>query len=122
MSMNWKIASLAVFVGGIFIPVVVTFDRLVRRQHDHHLDAWEADGWPRGLFWRPGGGAFLFAFLGSGKAANRCMREWSRRIPTWALGDDEALRLLRRLRALMIAWALGIVVFLVAIAWIHRPW
>jgi hypothetical protein len=118
--MAWAIPSIiVVMTAGVLLPCALTFDRLVKREHDLYSDAWEADGRPQGMFWRPGGGWFSFVLFGSGRAANRCMRVWPFRTPHWARGDHEAMRLLRRLRRLLIAWSVGIVVFVVAVLYIR---
>src|SRR5712692_2350244 len=111
--MAWVLPSIMVVMAAalLLLPAFVTFDRLVKREHDHFAQAWEADGRPHGMFWRP---EMSFRpsvrLFRSGLVTNRCMLVWPLRTPHWAGGDEEAMRLLRRLRRLLIAWNLGVLV------------
>ncbi len=113
--MAWVLLSMmVVMAAALLLPAFVTFDRLVKREHDLFADAWEADGRPHGIFWRP---EILFRpslrLFRSGLATNRCMLVWPLRTPRWAGSDDEAMRLLRCLRRLLITWNLGVFVLAV---------
>jgi hypothetical protein len=100
-------------------PAFFAFDKLVRRQHDLYREEWEADGRPNGMFGRLEGGGY-WAALRSGFATNRCMLVWLFRTPRWIYGDDQAARLLRRLRRLVLAW--NLLVALLAIFMFVGPW
>src|SRR5713101_1942743 len=68
------LSMMVVMAAALLLPAFVTFDRLVKREHDLFADAWEADGRPHGIFWRP---EILFRpslrLFRSGLATNRCM-------------------------------------------------
>src|SRR5258708_38132063 len=115
---------IVIFAVATLLPSFFTFARLVRREHDVHRESWEADGRPHGLFWRPRSSGF-WSSIRSGFATNSCMLIWVLRTPTWVRRDDEALRLLRRLRWFVGAWNIAVVVyaaiFLLMLFWSPRP-
>jgi hypothetical protein len=94
------VAVAIIGVATVLIPSFVAFDRLVRHEAASHPEAWIADGRPNGMFWRPLGGSHW--------AKNRCMMVWPLRTPQWAKNDQEALRLLRWLRGLVLIWNFGV--------------
>jgi hypothetical protein len=94
----------------ILLPAFAAFDGLVKREYELHPNEWEADGQPYGMFWRPQ--HRWFVPLRSGWATQRCMLVWLFRTPRWTLGDDDATRLLRRLRRLTLAWNLAMILFI----------
>jgi hypothetical protein len=102
---------LVVIVASVMLFTYFTFDRLIRRQHDEHVDEWIADGRPIGMFWRPDGARFSFR---SRWAMDKCTWAWLFRSPGWASRDQEALRLLRRYRVLVAVSYIGIAVVLAA--------
>lgn len=114
--MMWGLNILfAVMVPALLLPSFFAFDAFVRREHDFHAQAWNADGRPHGVFWRPPGsgsswGVFSFDWA-AGRATNRCAWKWLFTTPSWVRDDDEALRLLTRMRRLVLAWNLGLIVF-----------
>ena len=103
-------------VASVMLSGYFTFDRLLRREHDVHADAWIADGRPIGMFWRPEGARFS---LRSRWAMDKCTWAWLFRSPEWALRDEEALRLLRRYRLLVAAAYIGFAIVLGAAIYIH---
>ena len=102
--------TLLVLALTLLLPSFLAFDRLVRLEHDSHLDAWEEDGRPNGMFWRAPGS--YWSQLRSGFASNRCMFVWLFRTPQWTRGDDQATHLLRTLRWFVLAWNLAMLIFI----------
>src|SRR5438067_4539960 len=96
-----------VLVATILFPAFFTFDALVKREHDFHREAWEADNRPFGMFWRPERVGYR-SRVRSGLATNRCMSRWLFRNPAWGREDGAATRLLSRLRWLVLAWNVGV--------------
>lgn len=96
-------------------PMFFTFDRLVRRQHDLHPEAWQAAGCPDGIFWHPPGLTY-WRRLRSSLATNKCMLIWPLRTPPWIQSDPEAARLLKRLRILALACLIAATILSVALS------
>jgi len=92
-------------------PSFFAFDAIVKREYDLHREAWDADGRPSGMFWRPAGYESLSRRerRSSGRATQRLMSVWLFRSPAWARDDVEAIRLLRRMRWFWVAWCVGVV-------------
>jgi hypothetical protein len=96
-----------------------TFDELVRLQYASHRTKWEQDGKPCGFFFRPAetrvlGG--LFVTRTSSWAFQKCSILWVLSTPEWMRKDQQALRLVIRLRVLTVASTAGVGVwFLLAI-------
>lgn len=77
------------------------FDELLRHQYEHFPDEWVRSGKPRGHSWIPPGGS---QFSGN-MALSRVSSDWWFDTPSWAAGDVEAMRLLRRWRkAAVVRW------------------
>ena len=91
----------------VLFPCLLTFDALVRREHDLYLAQWEADGRPQGMFWRTERARYSLASFRSGFATQKCMFVWLFVTPYWIEHDEEARRLLRRVRWLTLAWNVG---------------
>jgi hypothetical protein len=82
------------------------FDDLVQREHDHHPLDWDRDGRPNGIIWRAEDQTWS---LSSNILGSWYSLAWFIRAPKWVSGDDEAIRLLRKLRKLALyslAWLL----------------
>ena len=104
-------ACTAIFFAGVpllLVPLLfacfIAFDRLVRLEHASHRSAWESDGRPRGFFWSPAEAAALRSHF----ARQRLSFTWLFSTPDWMRPDPSALRLVRRLRGLVLAWNLAI--------------
>ena len=76
------------------------FDRLVRAEYEQDRQAWEADGRPRGFFWR----APECTWFRSAWAINRLSFVWLFKTPTWAAPSAICRGWLRRLRICVLAW------------------
>lgn len=111
MTLFIPLLTLLVMTATLLLPSFRAFDRLVKRQHDLHPGSWEKDGRPEGMFWRAEAPSFSLVSFRSGIATQRCMMVWLFRTPQWVQGDQEAMRLLWRLRRLTLAWNLGMLVF-----------
>jgi len=89
-------------------PSFFAFDALVKREYGLHLEAWEADGRPYGMFWQPDGVEFRSRSR-RGRPTQRCMSVWLIRTPHWVREDPEAARLLSRMRWFTLAWYIGVI-------------
>ena len=107
------LAGVLLILLSLLLACFFAFDRVVRVEYASHRSAWESDGRPRGFFWRPSE-ATLF---GSYFAQQRLSLTWLFWTPTWARHDQSASRLLKRLRCLVLAWNLAIIVAAV-IVWL----
>ena len=76
------------------------FDRLVRAEYKQDRQAWEADGRPRGFFWR----APECTWFRSAWAINRLSFVWLFKTPPWAASSVTCRALLRRWRICVLAW------------------
>lgn len=94
----------------ILLPLLLAcffaFDRVVRLEYASYRSAWEPDGRPRGFFWRPSESTLFGSYF----ARQRFSLTWLFSTPTWAQHDQSASRLLKRLRRLVLAWNLAIIV------------
>lgn len=90
----------------VLLPVLVAgcsaFDELLRVEHTRHPAQWDADGRPRGVFWRPGR-----ARLAGALARDRLFVKWIFVTPPWAAEDEHARRPLARYRLCVLVWNLG---------------
>ena len=98
-----------VILFAVLICAFLTFDRLVRREHDLHRHQWETDGRPIGFFYYPSKPHWLWG----SSASRKCFFSWLYRTPTWMQIDKEACGLVRRLRWLVGIWNAGGLVLLV---------
>ena len=83
-----------------------SFDRLVRLEYACHRADWEQDGKPRGFFWVPSECRLFWSWL----AQQRAAFVWLFQTPSWMREEQEALRWVSRLRILVCAWNIGIIV------------
>ena len=93
----------------ILIWSFMTFDKLVICQYERHNESWVADGEPYGIFWRHP----RWRSLRSWKAFQRSSFCGLYRTHEWMKDDDEALRLVKRLRWLAGIKAAVIVIILI---------
>jgi hypothetical protein len=94
----------------ILLGAFLTFDQLVRRQYVRHRAAWERDGAPRGLLWHPQpkeDPEGRMPLGGSSAPGPWLLLNWVCRTPTWIASDPVAVRLVRRLRALVVIGNVG---------------
>jgi len=91
-----------------------TWDSLVKLEYEKFHQQWIEDGQPAGMFWRPSKPRPTFR---SGMASQMCMLVWLFKNPEWAEMQEEALKLLKRYRVLVLTWNLGIIAiwFLIAV-------
>jgi hypothetical protein len=87
-------------------------DRLIRSQYASYREDWEKDGKPWGPYWRlPGSGTleqqWQFRRIGYVLASRERLYSWLFKTPDWMRQDQEALRLIFRLRILTLAFTLG---------------
>jgi len=105
----------------LFIPLVplvavllyafVLFDRLLRAEYEDQRQIWEADGRPRGYFWRPAE-CSAFDFLGQ-FARVRLSIAWLFRTPSWIAESGPYKVSLRRHRVAVLVWNVGVLVWFV---------
>jgi hypothetical protein len=106
-------ALVALTVFGIALAVVLIaslyfLDRLIRYEYQFHRDVWERDGRPVGYLFRP----LEASWFRSGLAFHRCAFRWLFYTPQWTRDDLAAKTLLSRLRWCVLAWNVGIIIFL----------
>lgn len=102
---------------GVFLPAALCFDRIVRREYEHHPDAWQADGRPHGFFFHP---EEERTPVSSNLAFNRLVCKLWCSTPPWLRADDQALRWLVPYRVFCLLWTLGIVGLGVVVTWLTR--
>lgn len=95
-----------------YFVTTFSFDRLVRRLHEHHREEWTRRGEPTGFFWKAPGTRrdppALTAFM-------RAAASWPFRAPAPLANDPSARPLLLRMRVALLVWNLGLVAL---VAWI----
>ena len=89
----------------LLLACFMAFDRLVRFEYASHRSAWESDGRPRGFFWSPVEAATFRSYF----AQQRLSFTWLFSTPHWMRQDPTALRLLKWLRGLVLAWNVAII-------------
>ena len=99
----------------IALPALVysflMFDRLVRAEYEHDRAAWEADGKPRGFFWR----VPECTWFRSAWSINRLSLLWLFTTPRWAANLPDCRKSLRRLRVAVLVWSAFIVLLAIAV-------
>jgi hypothetical protein len=118
-------AFIVFFVGaGACLPfgfmATLAYDRLARRLHDQHPEAWKAAGGPAGFFWRPPAGippgaltAFLKAFM-----------TWAFRMPAALRNDLASKRDQALFRIGLVPWNGGVIALFafILIRYGFPPW
>jgi hypothetical protein len=84
-------------------------DRLIEHEYHSYRDAWERDGRPNGMLFRPPEATYF----GSSFAFHRCALVWPFSSPPWARDDARAKLLLTRLRWLLLIWNGGLLLFVI---------
>ncbi|SRR6266702_3372886 len=98
------------------IYAFLMFDRLVRAEYEHDRVAWEADGRPRGFFWR----APECTWLRSAWSINRLSWRWLFTTPSWAAKSPDCREALTRLRVAVAVWSGFIVCLVIVLAFALR--
>jgi hypothetical protein len=93
-------------------------DRLIERQHVAHPFAWERDGCPYGVFWRPAGSSGLS--LSNRTRAGTLPMFWLLVTPNWAGDDEVAQGILREMRLSTVGALIVLVVAVISGAWLAR--
>jgi hypothetical protein len=83
----------------------VYFDSVLRFQYFHFRDAWVDSGHPRGFFWSPPESDRSWK---TSLARSRVAWDWLVETPSWAEGNADAARLLRRWRIASALTPLGL--------------
>ena len=119
MASPWATFLLAVtFLAIVFLLILVAYaatsvsDRLVRLQYASHKADWEREGRPWRPYWRPPGSGTLeqqwqFRHIGHMLTSQERLFSWLFKTPDWMRQDQEALRLIFRLRVLLLTFVLG---------------
>jgi hypothetical protein len=97
-----------IFAGPWLLYSFVLFDRLVREEYREHRQLWDADGRPRGFFWR----APECSDFGSSMAMNRLNLVWLFRTPAWIEHSAPYKAWLNQMRVCVAVWNINIVFFL----------
>ncbi len=96
----------------LLVPILLwaffTWDGLIKLEHKNFYQQWINDGQPIGMYWRP---SKLLPSFHSGMATQKYMLIWLFKNPPWVESSDEALKLLRRYRILVLAWNISIVLW-----------
>ncbi len=94
---------------GILLYAFFNFDRLVKIEYQRHKEDWIKDGKPIGFFWRaPESSWFRSSF-----AMQNLSMQWLFKTPDWTNNDPEATNHLKKLRALVLIFNIGIIVLFV---------
>ena len=73
---------------------VLTFDELIKLEHQEFHSNWEKDGKPYGFFWQ----SRESNFFTSSFARNTLLTYWFFAIPKWMLSSTQAMKLHKRYR------------------------
>jgi ferric iron reductase protein FhuF len=105
----------------LMIPLLVwafiTWDNLIKLEHEKFHQQWLNDGKPTGMFWRSSKSRRSYR---SGMATQKFMFMWLFKTPEWAESSDDALSLIKRYRTLVLAWNAGILfIWFVLVPWMR---
>jgi hypothetical protein len=99
----------------LLIPVLIwafnTFDNLIKLEYEKFHQQWIKDGQPSGLFWHPDGCRPSFH---GGIATQKSMLLLLFNKPEWIASSAQACNLLKKYRILVLAWNIGIILWLFA--------
>ena len=87
----------------------ISFDRLLRLEHDQNYAAWDQDGRPAGFFWRTRECSWISSYV----ARNRLSFRWLFRTPAWISDSPACARALRQFRLAVLVWNTGVVLWAV---------
>jgi hypothetical protein len=93
----------------VLIAVFLTFDQLVRLEYSSYRTNWEKDGGPAGFFWTSPEHRTFRGRLTRSLTRSRVSLTWLFTTPEWIQVDEQARRLVRRLRILVLIWNVGII-------------
>jgi hypothetical protein len=103
---------LPIIVFLLLIPILIfafiTFDNLIKLEHEDFHKQWLRDKQPIGMFWRPEN---YRASFGNRNASQKHMLIWLFKTPNWIEESDVASILLRRFRVLVLIWNLGVLLW-----------
>ena len=94
---------LPILVGVLFYSFV-SFDRLVKAQHQLHRDSWISDGKPSGFFWRAKESDLILSQF----ARLKLSLVWLFHTPSWAVDSRDLIGMLKHLRYAVLVWNVGI--------------
>src|SRR5437016_1928179 len=90
------------------------FDRFVRAEYENARGAWEADGRPRGFFWKAPECTLYRSTWALYRLSFLCLFA----TPSWAAVSPASRNSLRRWRISVLAWNIVIIAALVFAAWV----
>jgi hypothetical protein len=103
---------LPIIIFFLLIPILlwafITFDNLIKLEHQKFHFQWMKDGEPSGMYWRP---ANFHRSFRNGMATQKSMLLWLFKNPKWVESSDEASKLLKRYRVLVLAWNICIILW-----------
>jgi hypothetical protein len=109
------IAGIIIVIGlvSVLLGSFLTFDQLIRLEHNSYESQWENDGKPRGFFWFPreywknkstGWFSTWKSQYKSDWAMQRANLIWLFSTPQWIKDNEQAKKLLKRVRVLVLIW------------------
>ena len=100
-------------ISPIVVVAILSVDELVELERTLVPGQWTADRMPSPMLRRSTATSFTISSM---FATTRCGLTWMYRTPEWARRDARAMRLLRRLRALLLFWTfVGVPLFVIAV-------
>jgi len=112
--MPFLIAVGLVLAVALLLYAFAMFDRLVRAEYEGAREAWEADGRPRGFFWK----APECTWYRSAWALNRLSFVWLFATPGWVARSPTSRNSLRRWRVSVLTWNIIFLISLILAAWV----
>jgi hypothetical protein len=109
------IAGIIIVIGlvSVLLGSFLTFDQLIRLEHNSYESQWENDGKPRGFFWFPREywkskstgwfSTWKFQYK-SDWAMQRANLIWLFSTSQWIKDNEQAKKLLKRVRVLVLIW------------------
>jgi hypothetical protein len=94
----------------------ISFDRLLRLEHDQNYAAWDQDGRPAGFFWRTRECSWIRSYV----ARNRLSFRWLFRTPSWVSQSAASVLALRRFRLAVLIWNVGGILWVVIYFFVLR--
>ncbi len=109
------IAGIIIVIGlvSVLLGSFLTFDQLIRLEHNSYEFQWENDGKPRGFFWFPreywknkstGWFSTWKSQYKSDWAMQRANLIWLFSTPQWIKDNEQVKKLLKRVRVLVLIW------------------
>jgi hypothetical protein len=117
--MNNSLIAVCIIIGWISLGLgsSFTFDELVQLEYYSYRRDWENDGRPRGVFWFPldNWKSKNFNWFSSSLASQRLSRILLFSTPEWIKKDDEAMKLVKRFRILILTYLGSIILGFISI-------